>query len=286
MAFLIELLLGAIVIVTIAIFAFKKDLLNESGTLMAIIAGFIVFSFPASLIPGWIWFALLALFFILSSAVTRFRKIEKEQVNQEFAKGGVRDAMQVFANGAGAALFAVIYRFYPSEVIFLGFAVTLATVNADTWATELGILSKVKPYLITNLKRVERGASGAVSAFGTLAALAGSIAIALIAVLLINLTIPIDVFAKFPLGVFGFIFIVSICGLLGSLIDSFMGATWQVMYYCEKCKKETERRIHKCGAKTVYKKGAKWFDNDLVNLLSSLVAALVGIAIYFLLKMM
>ena len=286
MEFLIELLLGAIVIVTIAIFAFKKDLLNETGTLMAIILGFVVFSFPMNPIPGWIWFSTMALFFVLSSIVTRFKKQDKEQVNAEFAKGGIRDAMQVFANGAGAALFAVIYHFYPSDFVFLGFAATLATVNADTWATELGVLSKAKPFLITNLKKVERGTSGAISTFGTLASLGGAVAIALAAVVLITIGLKVDVFTAFPLGVIGFIVIVSICGLLGALIDSLMGATWQVMYYCEKCKKETERRTHKCGNKTIYRKGAKWFDNDLVNLLSSIVAAIIAVGFYFLLKML
>ncbi len=285
MEFLIGLLLGAIVIVGIAIFAFKKDLLNETGTLMAILLGFVVYSFPTAPVPGWVWFALLSLFFILSSVVTRFKKNDKEQVNQEFAKGGVRDAMQVFANGAGAALFAVIYHFYPADIVFLGFAATLATVNADTWATELGVLSKTKPFLITNLKRVEKGTSGAISTTGTLAALAGAFAIALAAIVLIVLTIPFNIFVKFPLGVLGFVLLVTISGLFGALVDSLMGATGQVMYYCEKCKKATERRTHKCGTKTVYFKGAKWFDNDLVNLLSSLVSAVFAVALYFLLKM-
>ena len=50
----------------------------------------------------------------------------------------------------------------------------LAAVNADTWSTELGVLSSGRPRLITSLKPVEKGTSGGVSLVGTLAALAGA----------------------------------------------------------------------------------------------------------------
>ena len=59
----------------------------------------------------------------------------------------------------------------------------MAAVNADTWATELGVLSRTPPRLITSGKVVERGTSGGVSLAGTLAALGGAAVIGLAAAL-------------------------------------------------------------------------------------------------------
>lgn len=281
MASLVEYLVGIIFILFLAIFAFKRDALTEGGTLTAIAIGLLVFLFPSTPISGRIWFALLAVFFLSSFFVTKFKATEKEQVNKEFAKGSTRDLMQVFANGAGAALFAVIYHIYPLESVFIAFATVLATVNADTWATELGVLSRDKPFLITNFKRVEKGVSGAVSRFGLFAAFLGAIAIVFSAIVLMALDSRFfgSIFSV-PGGIPLFIGIVTVFGTVGSLLDSFFGATLQIMYYCKKCKKETERTVHTCGTPAVYHKGIKFFDNDVVNLTSSLLAGLLAFAAY------
>ncbi|MFH0713798.1 MAG: DUF92 domain-containing protein [Candidatus Micrarchaeota archaeon] len=281
---LAEYLIGIIFLLLFAIFAFKRDALTEEGTLTAITIGLLVFLFPLGPISGRIWFALVALFFLASFFVTKYCSRAKVTVNKEFAKGATRDLMQVFANGAGAAILAVIYYFYPHDVVFLAFAVVLATVNADTWATELGILSRSKPVLITNFKTVRRGVSGAVSIYGLLAAFIGSLLIALGAVLFIYFdSVYFGSIFRVPGGVYLFVAVVSVFGVLGSLVDSILGAVVQIMYYCKKCRKETERTVHRCGRHTVYYKGIKFFDNDVVNLISSLVTGLLAALVYFML---
>ncbi len=278
---LTEYLAGIAFILLLAIFAFKRNALTEGGTITAILIGLLVFIFPVQGITGRIWFALLAVFFLSSFFVTKFQSIQKKEVNKEFAKGDTRDYMQVFANGAAAALLAVIYYFYPLEGIFIAFAAALATVSADTWATELGILSRQKPFLITNLQRVDKGVSGAVSPFGLLAALAGALIIAVGAVFLVHLNNSF--FASelsVPGGIAFFVVFVSLLGLLGSVIDSVLGATVQVMHYCKKCRKETERTTHGCSSKTFYSKGFKFFDNDVVNLVASLITAALAFFLY------
>ncbi|MEW5955969.1 MAG: DUF92 domain-containing protein [Candidatus Micrarchaeota archaeon] len=277
-------LLSLIIVLVFAILAFKLSLLTETGTIAAILVGLCLFVLPVEPVPGWAWFGLLAAFFISSNAVTRFKKVQKEAVNQEFAKGSVRDLAQVIANGTVAIFLAAVYHFYPQPIVFTAFVAVVAVSNADTFATELGVLSKSKPFLITTFKRVENGASGAVSLLGTLAAFAGAAVIAAAAIALASLpSLSTGSFAlAAPGGIPLFAAIIVFSGAVGSLADSFLGATIQAMYWCKRCKKETERKIHKCGEKTLLFRGIKWIDNDVVNLLSTIVGGALAAGLFYL----
>ncbi len=57
----------------------------------------------------------------------------------------------------------------------MGFIVCIASANSDTWASEIGSLSKKNPIYIRTFKRIERGTSGAISLLGSIAALSGSL---------------------------------------------------------------------------------------------------------------
>jgi uncharacterized membrane protein len=73
-------------------------------------------------------------------------------------------------------------------------------------------------------------------------------------------------------------------GLAGSLFDSLLGATVQQIFYCDTCQKDTERKIHKCGTETRQIRGYAWLNNDMVNLLASLVGGIVAVALWLLLR--
>lgn len=215
----------------------------------ATIVGTIVFG-----LGGWQWAVLLLTFFVTSSGLSRAFKRRKADLSEKFSKGLERDAGQVFGNGGLATLFAALHTFYPESILpWVGFAASLAAVNADTWATELGVLNPTPPRLITDLqKRVEKGTSGGISLFGTTASLLGSAVIALPAALFT------DKWSLFPL--------ITFAGLAGSLFDSLLGATVQAMYFCPTDQKETEKHpLHTCGTETVHLRGWKWLDNDWVN---------------------
>lgn len=256
-----QLILGFLLAVIVAFLAYRVRSLTLNGAIAATIVGTIIFG-----VGGWQWAVLLLTFFITSSALSRVFKKRKMGLNEKYAKGDERDAGQVFGNGGIATLFAALHGFFPNALWpWIGFAAALAAVNADTWATELGILNPGAPRIITDLKhRVEKGTSGGISLVGTFASLAGSAIIALLA-------------AWFT-GHWSLFLIVTLSGLVGSLFDSLLGATIQAIYYCPSCEKETERYpLHTCGMLTKQIRGWKWLDNDWVNFACGAMG--VGIAL-------
>ena len=256
-----QLLFGFLIAIMIAYLAYQVRSLNQSGALAATIVGTIIFG-----LGGWQWTVLLLTFFITSSALSRLFKKRKQGLDEKFSKGHERDAGQVFGNGGLATAFVLFHALRPESTIgWVGFAASLAAVNADTWATELGVLNPHPPRLITKLNQVvEKGTSGGISFIGTLASLAGSFVIAL----------PASLFT----GNWSLIPIITLTGLFGSLFDSLLGATVQAMYYCPTDKKETEKHpLHICGTETVHIRGWKWLNNDWVNFACGAFGVLIAL---------
>ncbi len=244
---LIGLALGSV----ISYLGWRARMLDASGAVAAALLGTIVFG-----LGGWQWAALLIVFFYTSSSLSKSFKARKVQYNADYAKGDRRDAGQVAANGAIAAALVVLHQLTPGAAWpWIGFGGSLAAANADTWATELGVLAGTRPRLITNFKRlVDTGASGGISMAGTLAALGGSLLIAVCAVLLGPSLDWRDVVA------------IAVGGLAGSIADSILGATVQAIYYCPEDKRETEKHpLHSCGTPTTLVRGWRWVNNDWVN---------------------
>jgi uncharacterized protein (TIGR00297 family) len=259
-----QVLYGLVLAVIVAYLAYRAHSLNRNGALAAAFIGTIIFG-----IGGWQWAVLLLTFFITSSGLSRTFKKRKQGLNEKFSKGSERDAGQVFGNGGLATFFAALHAFYPTSIIpWIGFAASLAAVNADTWATELGVLNPTPPRLITDpRKSVEKGTSGGISLFGTCASLLGSALIALLAALLS----PAG-----PLNT-NYFLLITASGLAGSLFDSFLGATVQAMYFCPTDQKETEKHpLHTCGTQTVHLRGWKWLDNDWVNFACAAFAVMIA----------
>lgn len=257
------MLFGFLLSALIAFLAWRARTLTASGAAAATVTGGLIFG-----LGGLPWAALLLAFFISSSGLSKAFPRRKASVNEKFTKGSRRDWGQVLANGGLGALLAVVHGLFPSQSWpWLAFAGAIAAVNADTWATELGVLSGTPPRCITTGQVVERGASGGITPLGTLSALAGGLLIGGIGAF----SFPREGKA-FLLG------IVPLVGLLGSLFDSFLGATVQVIYRCPVCNKETEHHPrHLCGAETAQIRGWPWLNNDWVNFGCSLVGAGLGV---------
>ena len=276
---LLSLLLGLGLSVLIAALAYWRGSLSRSGAAGAVLVGTLIFG-----LGGWIWGVVLAVFFISSSALSHFKEREKAAVAEKFEKGHRRDMGQVLANGGLGAVIALLSAVVPASAVpgnvwFYLFLGVMATVTADTWATELGTLSAAPPRLITSGRVVEVGTSGGVSPLGTSVSLGGGLLIGLTAGVLSALAGHMGWGARLLVAIIG-----ALSGAIGSLLDSLMGATVQQIYYCDTCRKETERRVHRCGTTTRPLRGWSWVNNDLVNLLSSLGGGLAaaGLAAWWL----
>lgn len=261
-------LIGFIFAAAIAWLAYRARSLSQSGALAAVVLGTVIFGSG-----GLSWALLLLGFFISSSGLSRLFGRQKQALAEKFSKGARRDAVQVLANGGAAGLCALLHLALPQTGwLWFGFAGALAAVNADTWATELGVLSRSTPRLLSTGKRVERGTSGGVTLEGGLAAAAGAGFIAGLAALLSPLG------AGSSLGMF---FVVTFAGLTASLVDSLLGATLQAVYFCPVCHRETEQHpLHACGNTTEKLRGWSWLNNDWVNTACALTGALLAAGFY------
>lgn len=252
-----DLALGAAAAAGIAAVAFALGALSPSGAAGAWVVGTVTFGL-GGLTPA----VLLVLFFVSSNVLSRLGGERKQEVAAAFSKGHRRDLGQVLANGGVAAMCSLLLGLTGNGLWLAAMVGALAAANADTWATELGVLSKERPRLITSGVLVEAGMSGGVTGVGTLAAAAGAALIGASAAVFENQ--PNLLLA----GLLG--------GLGGALLDSVLGATVQAMYFCPTCQRQTERHPrHTCGSDTLHRRGLRWLDNDGVNL----AAALVGGAI-------
>ncbi len=251
----------------IACIAYYLKFLSKSGAIAALLVGTIVFG-----LGGLAHTVVLLTFFFSSSILSVILKKQKQQVNEKYAKGSRRDAGQVLANGGVAALCVIAGAIFPSQPVFWWmFCAAFAAANADTWATEIGVLSKSPPRLLTGFKQVEAGTSGGITLLGSVSALAGA-----------SLIAGIAAFAR--MEIVGFL-LIALTGFFGSVVDSLLGATVQGIYYCGACQKETEKHPqHSCGGQTTILRGWNWLNNDWVNMVCTFSATIFISGLFLLFK--
>ncbi|MED1863470.1 DUF92 domain-containing protein [Fictibacillus nanhaiensis] len=253
-------ILGGIALLSILSALFKW--LTIAGSITAFILGVIIYH-----AFSWQGLTILGLFFITSTLLTKWKKDKKQDqdaLHTEDKKG--RSLLQVLANG-GAALLAAIGHLTLSDPVWLiVFAATFATATADTWASEIGVLSKKRPFHIKEWKKVEPGLSGAISSLGTIAAALGASLIGFSFYLLYDSSITIG-------------FCIAFSGFLGNFADTLFGAWFEQKYVCSNCKRETESHVH-CGVKTIRIFGYPFFTNNLVNFSSTIIGGLIAGGLY------
>lgn len=265
-----RMLLGLLLSALIGVLGYWRRALTLGGVAGAILVGTLIFGFG-----GWIWGLVLITFFVSSSWLSHYRRADKELAGDRFAKGSRRDIGQALANGGLGAILALVFTISPEPLLFAAFLGAMGTVNADTWATELGILSRVPPRLLTSGEEVPPGTSGGVTWLGAWASLGGALLIGAMATALTQAESLLNG-GGWLLKATAYPLLAMIGGVTGSLFDSLLGATVQGIYYCPRCAKETESPVHRCGQTAHLVRGWTWLNNDIVNFLASIIGGLVA----------
>lgn len=239
-----------VILFFVALFAARKRQLTASG-----IAGAVAVGLVLTYIGG-LSALLMMLFFFLSSAV--ISKVVPDRSGRIHKKGARRDLAQVLANSLPCIFGLAVYRFSIYETAGLvAFAAALAEAMSDTWAGDIGILSRKDPVSIITFTKVPKGLSGGVSLLGCMASLLASFLMALLFV------------GCYQAPLYS-IAVVTVSGALGALVDSVLGGTVQV-HYRRKDGSLTEHE-YSDGQRNERARGIPFVDNDVVNFLSGLFA--------------
>ncbi|KMJ60114.1 hypothetical protein AB685_04565 [Bacillus sp. LL01] len=244
-------------IIVLAWGGFKLKSLTFSGAVGTFLVGILI----ALGFKGY-GLLLIGLFFVTSSFWSKYNRKKKENLNDMHEKGSQRDIVQVLSNGGVPALIGMIAYLFPAEYWIYGFVTSIAVANSDTWASEIGTLSRKRPFSVFRMEKVEPGTSGAISFLGTLAAIAGS---ALIGVA--------SYFLWEELTIMPVLLIITM-GVVGCFIDTILGATIQSAFRCKVCGKLVEKKVH-CHQPTTLVKGMAFVNNDVVNISSIVIATVL-----------
>jgi len=223
-------------------YALLRNKLTTGGIFAGILVAFIHMLHPW---PAFFW--LLILFFLFGTFVTKIGHSAKAHLTQSSTGGsggeGARSSAQVFANSGTACVLLSLHawllnctpftssnmRIAPGpqfpvleKVLPIGIIAQYAAVAADTFSSELGILSKTQPFLITApWKQVPRGTNGGVTVEGLMYGALGSFLLTLTAILALWLAPPHTIMDARAAA------LLSVMGLNGSIIDSILGAVVQ-----------------------------------------------------------
>ncbi|EQB64058.1 MAG: putative membrane protein [candidate division Zixibacteria bacterium RBG-1] len=258
---IVSLLTGFLVTGVIVFCSYKLGFLTFSGGIASTVVGTMVLG-----LGGLNWAIVLLWFFFSSSILSKIGKKEKDALSSLWVKGDKREAWQVLANGVVASALVIGHKISPEPIWYLLFISTIAAVTADTWGTEIGVLSSSSVLSILNFKKVPKGSSGGITLLGSSASLLGSLSVAILGIL--------SPFAPYEIKPEPIV-LLALAGFSASLVDSVAGAAIQSRYFCTVCSDITEKKIH-CNQNSSLKSGWKFINNDAVNFLCSLSGSLFG----------
>ncbi len=237
-----------------------------------------------NIIPGIVQFLTYITFVILSSIFTRLGKNYKlSRLTSTDIFGRTR--IQVLGVGllpgllgtSSMVMYIVGLKNFAEKLAILPIAM-IATSNADTWASEIGVLYRGYPRLILKpYKKAEPGTSGAVSPLGIAASIAGAGTIAIITCLAM-FTIPNTILICRSGNVILIGISIFISGIVGEISDSILGYILQEKRRCRVCGIICESHIH-CGEETERLWGFGKFRGEYINMISQLISAITCLAI-------
>jgi uncharacterized protein (TIGR00297 family) len=193
---------------------------------------------------GWRGWVLLLLTFVAASVSSRLGLQRKTLLGIAEDRGGLRGAGNAIANTGVAAACAILVLVTPyGAFAALAFVTALAAGGSDTIASEIGKAWGRRTWSIVSLRQVPAGTSGAMSIEGTVAGILGAIGLAAAGSLL----------GLVP--AWGIV-LAAIGSTAGSLLESWLGATLEAPGI---------------------------LNNDVLNFINTLSAALVAVALAWML---
>lgn len=178
-----------------SIFSFLNKSFSIKGIIFGNLVGFLVF-----VLGGLQSFSALTVFFVLGEFATSYCRKKNGQRHEQ------RTSFNIVGN-AGAGAIALLFSNYAA---FFG---SISAALSDTLSSEIGLLSKKKPRLITTMEEVEPGTDGGVTLLGFGGAIIGAFVIS---------TFFFFFFGQLKISIFIFL-----AGLIGAIADSFLGAVLQ-----------------------------------------------------------
>lgn len=249
-------LIGILLSLFISYLSYRLNFITHDGAYAVFFLAVFIYGFGELK-----WTIPILSFFVLSSLVSRINRKYKHDVERVTERSFVRDHVQVFANGGAALILVILNFFLNSELLFVLFVSSIAAVCADTWATEIGTITRNTTINILTFKKIEQGLSGGISILGTVGSILGAFVISLIGMIWAGKR---------------YFLVIAAAGFAGSLVDSILGASAQVRYRCKVCNLITEKGEH-CGQNSSVIGGYRLINNDFVNFGSSLAAGLFAL---------
>ncbi len=170
---MIAQILAQVFSLLVSFFSFYKNSISKSG-----LAALLIIS------SAFIWLDQLALLFIVffmfasSSILSKVKKEAKKELEEVVSKTGPRDYIQALANLGTATFCMLMFVIFQEEYWIAGLLGSVATANADSWASEIGGISNKTPVLITTFYPIKKGISGGITLLGSFGGILGAITLA------------------------------------------------------------------------------------------------------------
>lgn len=205
---MVQTIIFLFLLLIFSILSYYKKALNLEGILLANIVGLTIYLIGVQQIQNGLGlFVTILLFFVISELSSRYVRTKRNITQHE-----KRTKVNIIGNAGPAIIFLLMGN-------IIGFFGGIATALGDTLSSEIGLFSKKNPRLITNLKeKVLPGTDGGVTSLGILASFLGATIIGTYYVILFGINL-----ATIKIGLS-----ILIAGILGTMIDSYIGATLEL----------------------------------------------------------
>jgi uncharacterized protein (TIGR00297 family) len=208
-------LIGLAIFVGVFFIAYFLKIITYYGALASSIIGFLFYYYG-----GWAFLVFVLCCYGVMMTVSLIGKRLKNDLSQIVKKTGKKDFIEIFVNGIWAVVAIIIYAISKNQTFLPIALISMSAGFADSLASDVGSLSKSKPYDFIKKKCVEKGVSGGVTALGSIASFIGAIIFAT----------AIKFICDLP-----YYEIIIVCPIIyiGVIIDTVLGSTIQVKFKCD-----------------------------------------------------